>query len=155
MEIISSGQTFFVKRVLPAFWFGPMALITLITALAAGDAQEAALMLVPIGFGALGFLVMRKVWSFADEVRDGGKFLLVRRGGIEARVALADVAYVDSYLLRNPPHVTLHMRKPGRIGAEITFIPRQKTLSNPLSQDELVNELTARIADTNKTGVQT
>lgn len=145
MEQISSGQTFFVKKVFPVLWFG----IVLTIALAGiGSVREqpqtfvfAAAMVV------MGSVLFRKlIWGLADDVRDGGTFLLVRRSGVEERVPLANVMNVSMSQFSNPRRLTLRLRTPGRFGDEVTFIPKQPPFRlNPFARNAVAEKLIARV----------
>lgn len=98
MKKISSGATVFHKRVFPLIWFGGLAAF-LVTALR-GPVKEGEWMFlaVPIFMAAVGVLVMKKlVWDLADEVNDGGDYLLIRKGSEQERVPLS---IVDELIVR-------------------------------------------------------
>ena len=145
MRTISSGKTFFVKRVFPAFWFGFLAIFSVTFALN-GAAKDASFLIGPIAMVIFGFLLMRKfVWDLADEVRDGGDYLLVRRGSIEEKVPLTNVMNVNMSQFSNPPRLSLRLRKVGPLGDEIVFIPQCKARLNPFARNELAEQLMHRI----------
>src|SRR5450432_334273 len=108
MKVISSGSTFFLKRVFPALWLGIIA-SALVVMIGTGAAQKVPAALVgPVFMLVLGFFIFRKLlWDLADEVRDGGDFLVVRRGSIEERIALADISNVSMTQLVNPQRLSL------------------------------------------------
>lgn len=78
-----------------------------------------------------------------DEVVDGGDHLLVRSGGVEEKVMLRDVATIRRGFGHNPERLILTLRKPGRLGDTIVFIPRRIRWF-PYVEHPLANELMAR-----------
>jgi len=146
MQIISSGRTFLMKRVFPAFWFGILALFALSALLSGDTLQLAAFLLIPVLMALFGFVLMRKlVWDLADEVHDGGDFLLVRRGSIEERVRLSNVVNISMSQFTNPPRLTLRLRQPGQFGDEAVFIPQSPLRINPFARNELAERLMQRV----------
>jgi hypothetical protein len=146
MEQISSSQTFFMKRVFPAFWFGFLAVFLLVGAATGAWKKEPVFVIQPVLMAAFGYFLFRKlIWDLADEVRDGGNFLLVRKGGVEERVALADVMNVDSSQFTNPRRITLRLRRPGKLGNEVVFIPRSSFQINPFARNPTAEALIQRI----------
>lgn len=145
MERISSGMTFFMKRVFPVLWFGFLVVFIGI-GLAQPDADGRLIFIVqPLVMGAFGYVVFRMLLSgLADDVRDGGDYLMVSKGGIEERVTLANVINVDASRFVNPPRVTLRLRTPGKIGAEIAFIPKTSFQLNPLARHPIAESLIVR-----------
>ena len=97
--------------------------------------------------GAVGYLVMRLIGAeLADEVLDGGDYLVVRKDGIVEQVPLAEIEEIkESIWQRQPPRVELVLRAPGTFGRVITFIPINYTLV-PLMRSPLTYELRDRVA---------
>ena len=146
MERISSGQTFFVKRVFPLVFLGFLVVFLFLGASAGAWKQNALFVIQPLLMLGFGFVLFRKlVWDLADEVRDGGAFLVVRRGSMEERVPLSDVMNVDASQFTNPRRVTLRLRKPGRLGKEIAFIPKSTFQLNPFARNPVAEALIERI----------
>ena len=145
MERLSSGQTYFLKRIFPALWFA-MVVAFAVFATAGRGRDGASFYLVPIVMAAVGVVFMRKlVWDLADEVRDAGTSLLVRRGDIEERVELANIFNVD-VRYTNPPRVTLRLRQAGRLGREIVFMPKAPAFRlNPFARNEVAERLIERV----------
>jgi len=150
---ISSG-TFFIKRLFPAVWLGGVGLgaIGAATAFFSGkDANGHPLpilaLIVPLLMLIFGFVLFRKfVWDLADEVEDRGDYLLVRKGGIEERVPLANIMNVNMSQFTKPPRLTLRLRKAGVFGDEIAFIPRRPVLRfNPFARNEIAENLMLRV----------
>lgn len=108
MERISSSQTFVIKRAFPVLWFGFVAVLVVIASAAGAWKREPILVIQPLLMIVIGYFLFRKlVWDLADEVRDGGGFLLVSKGRVEERIALADVMNVNFTRFANPPRITL------------------------------------------------
>jgi hypothetical protein len=150
VTIISSKQTFFTKRVFPAIWLGGVALflvLALITPASHRRPEDAMLFVVPVVMLVFGVLMFRKLlWSLADEVQDGGSYLLVRKGAIEKRIPLADVLNVSMSQFTNPKRVTLRLRSPCDWGDEIAFIPKMPVFSfNPFARNAVAEDLMRRV----------
>lgn len=146
MNVISTS-TFFFKKVFPVFWVG---IITLVagSGVVAGAMTKAPFFLVgPVVMLAVGYLIFRKfLWDLADEVKDGGDFLVVRRGDVEERVQLSDVMNVGITQFTNPPRLSLRLRKPGKFGDEIVFIPKMPALRfNRFARNEIAEDLIRRV----------
>ena len=93
-----------------------------------------------------GFFLFRKlIWDIADDVRDGGSFLLVRKGSVEERVSLDNVMNVSMSQFTNPRRVSLRLRKPGMFGDEIVFIPKSTFQLNPFARNPVAEKLMARV----------
>lgn len=146
MERISSGQTFFVKKIFPVLWLG-IVLSIAVAGVASGAAWNQPQMLIgPAVMAVVGMVLFRKlIWGVADDVRDGGTFLLVRKGAIEERVQLANVMNVSMSQFTNPRRLTLRLRTPGRLGDEITFIPKAPSRINPFARNAVAEKLIARV----------
>ena len=95
----------------------------------------------------VGFIVFRKfVWDLADEVKDGGSFLVVAAASVEERVQLTNVMNVSITQLSNPPRLSLRLRKPGRFGDEIAFIPKMPAFRfNRFARNEIAEDLIRRV----------
>ena len=145
MEKISYGGTFFFKIVFPAFWFGLLTVV-LISGLVQGVQRQPVLVVQPLVMMALGYFLFRKrVWDLADEVRDGGSYLLVRKGSTEQRVQLADVMNVSMSRATSPQRLTLRLRTPGEVGDEIAFVPRMQAFQfNPFARNPIAENLIRR-----------
>jgi hypothetical protein len=145
VERISSYQTFFFKWVMPLGW-AALAVALAVFAVSSGALEgHAGLLAVPLIALALCILTFRHGSGAADEVRDGGSFLLVRWRGIEERVQLADVASVDIQRFVNPRLLTLRLRQPGRLGDTIAFFPTDTFQFNPFARHPLVDSLVQRV----------
>ena len=150
METISSGQTFLMKRIFPAFWLAIVSaglIVSLVVSFRRhADVPPPALFMFALMF-VIGFLVFRKLlWDLADEVRDGGDFLIVRRGGIEERIPLSNVVNVSMSQFTNPKRLSLRLRTPCKLGDEIVFIPRMPGIQfNPFARNPVAEDLIRRV----------
>ena len=81
--------------------------------------------------------------NLADEIMDGGEYLLVRADGIEEKVMIQDVMTVHRGFGHNPERVILRLRRPSRLGDTIAFIPRGQRWF-PFVEHPLVLELRTR-----------
>jgi hypothetical protein len=147
MKTISSKQTFFVKKVFPAIWLGGVAMF-FVTAVLSGNVRRDApvMLIIPLAMLVFGFFLFKKiVWDLADEVRDGGDFLIVRRGSVEERVQLSDIMNVGMSQFTNPPRLTLRLRKPGKFGDEIVFSPPRASMWNPFARNAIAEDLIQRV----------
>ena len=149
MRRISSRQTFWVKRVFPAFWFGTTGL-GLITGLVA-TAQQRSLETLPfVAVPAVMmlfayFLFRHLVFDLADEVVDVGDALVVRRKGKTVTIPLADIVNVDASSFSNPPRIVLAVRTETQLGRRIAFTPKARFSLDPFAANPIVDELIGRI----------
>lgn len=146
MKKISSGQTRFLKFGLPVLLLGVAVAIP--SALVLGNRADAVpwvvIVSLPVLMVVVGAVLMKTlVLDLADEVHDAGDHLVVRKGGITERVPLKEIVNISSTVMINPPRVTLTLRKPGRLGKEIVFSPRQPLIL--LRRNPLVTELIERV----------
>jgi hypothetical protein len=141
MRRISSGWTFFYKRVFPIIWFG---FLVVLVGIGIVNGQGLAMVTVPIAMIGFGFFIMQKlVFDLADEVLDDGDVLLVKNRGQEQRIALADIKNVNYSRFVNPPRVTLSLRRPTVFGEQITFCAPVRLV--PFSQSPVIADLIERI----------
>jgi hypothetical protein len=128
MKRISSRQTFFIKRIFPAFWFGVLLLVVIVPFAkpATRKVLQPGMLIVPLIMAVFGIVIMKKlVFDLADEVWDDGDALLVKSKGWEERIDLSNIINVSSSTMTNPPRVTLTLREAGHLGKEITFFPQR------------------------------
>jgi hypothetical protein len=144
MKRISSGQTFFVKKVLPFFLvaiaLAPVGIIYAET----GTLQPGTLAPAVAIAIFLAFLYPRLVWGLADEVYDGGDYLLVKRGSVEDRIQLSDVMNVSVTTMVNPPRITLRLARPSKFGTEVAFSPTRHPTLNPFARNPVAENLIER-----------
>jgi hypothetical protein len=145
MTRISSSRTFFLKRILPLLYF-VIVCAPIVLGLTMPQPPPAPLLVVPVILSVVFFFVLQKfIWDLADEVYDGGDYLLVKKGDNEERVPLSNIMNVSSTLMVNPPRVTLRLVKPGKFGKEIVFTPDRPFTLNPFSPNEIVDRLIERV----------
>jgi hypothetical protein len=146
MTLISSKWTFFYKKAFPIFWFGFIA-VFIGTGLASGAVEKNVMFLVmPLILAVFGFFLFRKlVWDLADEVLDGGDFLVVRRRGYEEQVPLSNIMNVNASTMTNPPRISLRLVQAGRFGSEIVFSPKRSFTLNPFAKSEVAEDLIVRV----------
>lgn len=148
MRRISSGYTFFYKRIFPVVWCGGIVAIGGIGAYAAWThpSQKSFwpfFIVLPIIL-VLGYRFMKKfVFDLVDEVWDDGSALLVKNGGQSERIALADITNVNYTTTMNPPRVVLSLRRPTLFGKQIAFCAPLYLL--PFSSSSLIDDLIARV----------
>jgi hypothetical protein len=146
MKRISSRQTRFLKYGFPVLMFGLAVAIVSAMILANRRVPVPWVVIVslPLLMLALGAVLMKTlILDLADEVHDAGDHLVVRKGDITERVPLKEIVNVGWTVMINPPRVTLTLRKPGRLGREIVFSPRQPLVL--LGRNPLVMELIERV----------
>lgn len=108
--------------------------------------KQPAILLVPFVMAAIGFIVLKRLtFDLADEVKDAGEFLLVRKGSVEQRIAMDEIINVSMSYMVNPPRLSLRLRKPGKLGDEVTFIPQNKFSFNPFARNLIAEDLIARV----------
>jgi hypothetical protein len=144
---MSSKTTFFYKRIFPVIWFGFLAvffLIGLVKGLAADPLSNLPFLIVPVVMAIIGYQMMKRMaFNLVDEVFDLGDALLVRSGGQEERVALADIKNVNFFPYMSPPQVTLSLRRPSVFGDTIVFCAPARIM--PLSRSPTIEKLIDRI----------
>lgn len=149
MPVISSRWTFFYKRVFPLIWFGFLAffVVTVLLAPRGPEPFEPVFLLGPAVMAVFGYVLLRAlVFDLADEVVDAGDALVVRKGGEEARIPLADIVNVDSSSFVNPPRITLTLRTPCRFGCKVAFSPPpNRRLFAPFAPNPTAEELIDRV----------
>jgi hypothetical protein len=144
---MSSKMTFFYKRVFPVIWFGFLAaffLIGLVKSRAGDPISNLPSLIIPVVMAILGYQIMKKMaFNLVDEVFDLGDALLVRNGGQEERIALADIKNVNFFPYMSPPQVTLSLRRPSVFGDTIVFCAPARLM--PLSPSPTIEKLIDRI----------
>lgn len=145
MKKISASGMFVTKRLLPALWFGALALF-MVWAISQGVLETdpffmvGPLLMVLVGYGYLKF----RVRDLVDEVIDCGDSLLVRNGGDEVRVSLSDLMNVNFDTRGRMPRITLRVKHATRLGSEIAFTPKASFSLNPFYKNPIAENLIAR-----------
>ena len=154
MQLMSSKMTFFYKRIFPVIWFGFLAVFflgALIQGLAAPSIAFLPFVVVPVVLAIVCYQFMKRMaFNLVDEVLDLGDALLVRSGGREERVALADIKNVNFFPYMSPPQVTLSLRRPSLFGDAIVFCAPLRLL--PLSRNPTIEKLIDRIDAARQSG---
>jgi hypothetical protein len=146
MTQISSRGTFYYKKVFPAIWFGFIAIFIVTTLLVGAIERNFIFLVMPCIMAAFGFVLFKKLlWDLADEVYDGGAFLVVRYLGEEDNVPLSNIMNVSASTLVNPPRITLRLAQPGKFGSEIVFSPKTGFTLNPFAKSEVAENLIERV----------
>lgn len=146
MTQISSKSTFFYKKVFPVLWFGFLAIFIVTTLLSGAVEKDFMFLVVPCAMAVFGFFLFRKlVWNLADEVYDGGDFLVVRFRSEEENVALSNIMNVSASTNMNPPRITLRLVQPGKFGSELAFSPTKSFTLNPFAKSEVAEDLMVRV----------
>jgi hypothetical protein len=140
-------MTFFYKRIFPFIWFGFLAvffLVALVKGLGSDQTSNLPFLIVPVLMAIIGYRFMQKLmFNLVDEVFDVGDALLVRSGGREERIALANTKNVNYFPYMSPPQVTLSLRRPTVFGDSIVFCGTLRIV--PLSSRPIIDDLVDRI----------
>ena len=116
----------------------------MIQGLAADSLAFLPFLVVPVVLAIVGYQFMKRMaFNLVDEVFDLGDALLVRSGGQEERIALADIKSVNFFPYMSPPQVTLSLRRPSAFGDTVVFCAPMRMM--PLSQNPTVVKLIDRI----------
>ena len=146
MTKISSGRTWFHKRVFPVVWFGIIGVVLVVAFVADAFRKAPVALIAPVVMAIFGFFLMKKlVWDLVDEVYDGGDYLVVKNGGMEERIPLSNIMNVNASTLVNPPRVTLRLVNRGRFGNEIAFSPVMPFTLNPFARNQVADDLMVRV----------
>ena len=147
MPLMSSKMTFFYKRVFPVIWFSFLAaffLIGLVKSRAGDPISNLPSLIIPVVMAIIGYQIMKKMsFNLVDQVFDLGDALLVRNGGQEERIALADIKNVNFFPYMSPPQVTFSLRRPSVFGDTIVFCAPARLM--PLSPSPTIEKLIDRI----------
>jgi hypothetical protein len=152
MRRISSGMTFFYKRIFPVAWFGFLALFMatpFVVPMFGGTISGSSLgfFLAPAVMMIVGYFAMKRLlFDLVDEVLDAGDALVIRNGPLEDRVALSNITNVGYAQFMNPPRVTLSLRNPGMFGDRVNFcapVSFMPTFSTSPIVDELIKRVDA------------
>ncbi|HMB43979.1 MAG TPA: hypothetical protein VKM00_08930 [Luteimonas sp.] len=140
-----------MKKIFPVVWLGVLAVVVAALVATMVSKKEPLVhvmpfLIMPLIMMAVGIILFRTLlWDLADEVSDGGDYLLVRRRGIEDRVALSDIMNVGMSWSTRPPRLSLRLRKPGKFGDKIVFIPTSFFSLNPFARNPVEEDLIRRV----------
>jgi hypothetical protein len=151
IPLSSSTTTFFYKRIFPIVWFGIVAVLffggLLKVLLGADPISNAPFLIVPALMAVIGYQFLKKLaFNLVDEVLDAGDALIVRSGGREERIALADIKNVNYFPYGSPPQVTLSLQRPSAFGDTIVFCGPARFMplsSSPIVDSKLVDRIDA------------
>jgi len=144
---ISSRQTFFMKRVFPAIWFGMVIIITVTAAfgMTASHQMQPVFFLIPAFMLVVGYYLMKSlVFGLMDEVWDASSELVIKNHGEEARIPLANIINISFMWITNPNIITLRLRQPCRFGKEVMFCPKGMYFF-PFSKNPIAEQLIERV----------
>ncbi|HXU81732.1 MAG TPA: hypothetical protein VN914_10075, partial [Polyangia bacterium] len=80
-----------------------------------------------------------------DEVWDQGSTLLIKNGGSQVQVPLAEIINVSHCNFTNPPRVTLSLRHGTALGNEISFMAPLQLMR--FARSPMVTDLIRRVDD--------
>lgn len=107
---------------------------------------DAWLIAVPIVIGIITLILFKIfIWDLADEVFDGGDYLLFRKRGVEQKVAFADIEDIHYLSYTSPRRVTVTCRRSGRLGRKLVFMPSILSSLNPFKTPPMVAGLMERV----------
>lgn len=86
---------------------------------------------------------IRHAWPLADEVLDGGDYLIVKRGNDVVRVELAQISDAAASSTLGATTVFLHLSAPCRLGDTISFLADSR--GNRGTPSPIASELISRI----------
>jgi hypothetical protein len=143
---ISSGQAYLLKWFLPLVFLLAAVLGPVMAWLTHPDHVPPGIVIAPLLMLAIGYFVMRNlVWDLADQVLDGGDYLVVKKGRIEERVPLSNIMNVSATTLVNPPRIELRLAEPNRLGERIVFSPARNRSLNPFARNAIAEDLIVRV----------
>ena len=135
-----------IKKIFPAFWFGFLIIFVVTAALSGAAESSLSFVIIPVVMAIFGFFLMKKlVWDLADEVYDGGDYLLIKNRGVEDHVDLSNIMNVSASTAVNPPRVTMRLVKRGKFGDEISFSPQTGFRINPFAKIAVAEDLIVRV----------
>lgn len=147
MRVISFKNTILLKR---GVWLTAAALIAFLVTPSVLDGslqQYPASSLFAVGilcaFFAL-FLRKTQIHRLADEVMDCDDHLKVRRGRTEETIRFSNIAAADVSTSSGFHRITVRLRQPTKLGAQIDFLPQASLWSNLSGVKRVATGLTDR-----------
>jgi hypothetical protein len=132
-------------KIFPYAFFGFIAIFLILALQLGAWEKDRSFVVVPGIMAVAGWFFMKTALSnLMDEVFDCGEYLLVRRRGMEERVALADIINVDFTTHQPPARITLTLARPGPFGSRIAFAVPARIYLHPVPRSEIADELIAR-----------
>jgi len=150
MKKISSGQTFFIKRVFPYLWVfvgGVACLIAFRIGVFNFELSEPILAFVVMW--SLSSLAFFWLASVLKEVSIDSNALYVSFNREEIRVPFSKIAYVGESFFIGPKIVTVVLRSPAAFGHKIRFLP-QDILLDTFRKHPIVKELNRHVTHDNQ-----
>lgn len=147
-KLVSSRTTFFYKRVFIVAWLAFVSLFAVIAIVVTVTQQQpwqtvAMAVGIPLGVMIFGWAIFRvTILDVVDEVWDAGDALVVRNGGEEARIPLADIGRCKASRFVNPERITIEFERATPFGPRIAFLPKIRWVR--ISLNPLAKELTER-----------
>lgn len=90
-------------------------------------------------------LVLRKrMWSLADEVLDGGAYLLVRFGSRQASINISDISDIHIEHQIGATTIRLRLATPCEFGEAVSFLAISSS-RNPSAPNKIAEDLIARV----------
>jgi hypothetical protein len=150
MKRISSTTTAFYKKGFPAIWFVFLGVMITRTLTRDNPANGGIVSVVVLfTMAVFGYVLMKRfVWDLADEVLDGGDYLVIRKRGREHHLPLSDIMNVSFSTGTNPPRITLKLTGPssqGPLGEQVAFTPQQRFTLNPFPKNDVAEDLMVRV----------
>jgi hypothetical protein len=149
---LSADHMYLAKWVLP-----PLVFVSVSVYMVWKESQKAkpayVILFVVLAVVAVIFVVIfrRRMWSLADDVLDGGTYLLVRFGSREASINLSNITDVDVDNQLGARTVRLRLATPCEFGGVVSFLAKS-TSRNPFASNKIVEDLIARVSGAHGTG---
>ena len=147
VRVISFKNTILLKR---GVWLTAAALIAFVVtpSVLDGSLQQnpASSLFAPgilCAFFAL-FLRKTQIHRLADEVMDCDDHLKVRRGRTEETIRFSNIATADVSTSSGLHRITVRLRQPTKLGAQIDFLPQASLWSNLTGVKRVATSLTDR-----------
>jgi hypothetical protein len=138
---ISSRNTLIFKWVFPIAWVVFVSVAASQISETRSVVQRLVIAAALIAVSTMVFLVMRaSVRDLVDEVYDEGDHLLIRRKGLEARIAFENIMNVSFTQNTNPSRITLQLVKPCALGSSVSFSPLAPSLTSTFTGRRSIGE---------------
>jgi len=144
---LSADTNYFLK------WIAPVLVYCAISAYmlwkeSRKESPQFTILIAVLAVVAIIFFVVfkRRMWSLADEVLDGGDYLVVRFGDQQQSISLANVTRVDAENQLGATTVRLRLSVPCEFGSVVSFMAKS-TSRNPFALNAVAEDLIARVND--------
>ena len=147
VRVISFKNTILLKR---GVWLTAAALIAFVVTPALIDGslwQNPASSLFAVGILCVFFVYFlwrTQIHRLADEVTDCDDHLKVRRGRTEETIGFSNIATADVSTSSGIHRITVRLRQPTKLGAQIEFLPQASLWSNLSGVKRVAMSLTDR-----------